>query len=494
MVRVVRVSKILNTFVVASTRQGILISSLGYTDSAQTTDAINSFHFNKGLNDSVVTSDYFAILASQDVIVADGINPTDALDGVGDLPTYTFGKTLADAISATDSFGSYALQGRAPADGFSLADVLAKVMGFNRAHTDSATATEAPLLATGLVKADTLTSSEVSVYTFGKTLSETLTITDSVNSFARGLPLADGATPVDLVSVPDGSTYTLNKSLSNAAAASDVFSRQSAFARGFTDSATLGDVFSRQSAFARGFTDSAATSDAAVVSLAIVRSLADAFSLTDSINSKILGGQRDLDPDSASVSDTILVSQGWARIVSDDSASAIDDLQRVVAYKPALADAITPAEASVLTFGMTLADSATIVDLIGVPDKSTYTLGMNERDSISSPTDIATFAVGAAYSDIILMDSDAAVFTTGMVKSDSATPGELASLGTFKVFTDSVSAIDNEDSSGFSLGSGNDPADTVGTGDSASGSMQSYFAAEYVSFTEVYVQDSRHDI
>ena len=55
MVRVVRVSKILNTFVVASTRQGILISSLGYTDSAQTTDAINSFHFNKGLNDSVVT-------------------------------------------------------------------------------------------------------------------------------------------------------------------------------------------------------------------------------------------------------------------------------------------------------------------------------------------------------------------------------------------------------------------------------------------------------
>jgi hypothetical protein len=34
----------------------------------------------------------------------------------------------------------------------------------------------------------------------------------------------------------------------------------------------------------------------------------------------------------------------------------------------------------------------------------------------------------------------------------------------------------------------------VGTGDSASGSMQSYFAAEYVSFTEVYVQDSRHDI
>ena len=339
---------------------------------------------------------------------------------------------------------------------------------------------------------------DLPTYTIGKNFFETLTALDSINSKVRGLPLADAADPQDLVSVPDGSTYTLVKGVTETLTASELFVPVASFNRTFTDTPNIVDTPSL------GFgmpnvADSASAADAAVVSLGIMRYFSDSITMLDSIDDFVGGSQQNIDFDSASVTESIFLSQGWGRIVSDDltddSASVSDVLTRVVAYNPAIADSITPVEAPVFAVGMTLADSATIVDLIGVPDKSTYTLGMNEQDSISSPTDIATFAVGTTYGDIVLMDSDVAALTFSTPKADSATPGELASLGTFKVFTDSVSAIDNEDSSGFSVGSTlPDTVDVVGTGDSASGSMQSYFAAEYVSFTEVYVQDSRHDI
>jgi hypothetical protein len=417
MVRRIKTSKTLGQFIIAQTRQGILVSSNHLKDSAQAADQITKFEVGMKLADSVNPIDLF----NHDFVIkrdpASSVGATDALDGVGDLPTYTLNKNFFES--------QYAL--------------------------------------------------------------------DSINSIIRGLPLADGADAQDLVSVPDGSTFTLIKDVNDPITASELFVKLASFNRTFTDTPNIVDTPSL--GFGMGtISDSASIADQAVVSLGMFRIFNDSITATDSVDDFVGGSQQNIDFDSASATDVFAYFQGWGRLPTDTITTA-DTFVRVAAYNPSLTDTITAAEAPVLAVGMTLADSATIVDLIGVPDKSTYTLGMGERDSISSPTDIATLAVGAAYSDIILMDSDVAVFTTGMAKSDSATPGELASLGTFKVFTDSVSAIDNEDSSGFSIGSTlPDTVDVVGTGDSASGSMQSYFAAEYVSFTEVYVQDSRHDI
>lgn len=416
MVRRIKTSKTLGQFIIAQTRQGILVSSNHLKDSAQAAD-LPTFAVGLSLADSVNPIDLFShdFVIKRDPVSA--VGATDALDGVGDLPTYTLGKSLF----------------------------------------------------------------------------ETLTALDSINSLARGLPLADGADAQDLVSVPDGSTFTLIKDVNDPITASELFVPLTSFNRTFTDTPNIVDTPSL--GFGMGtISDSASIADQAVVSLGMFRIVNDSITATDSIDDFVGGSQQNVDLDSATATDVLAYSQGWGRLPTDAITSA-DTFVRVAAYNPSLTDTITAAEAPVFAVGMTLADSAVVEDLIGVPDKSTYTLGMNERDSISSPTDIATLAVGAAYSDIILMDSDVAVFTTGMAKSDSATPGELASLGTFKVFTDSVSAIDNEDSGGFSVGSTlPDTQDVVSSGDSASGSVQSYFAAEYVSFTEVYVQDSRHDI
>lgn len=430
MVRRIKTSKTLGQFIIAQTRQGILVSSNHLKDSAQAADQINKFDVGLKLADSVNPIDLFShdYVIKRDPISA--VGATDALDGVGDLPTYTLNKNFFES--------QYAL--------------------------------------------------------------------DSINSLIRGLPLADAADPQDLVAVPDGSTYTLVKGVSEALTASESFVTLASFNRTFALGAdSVGLFLSAVVAdrpelnFGMGtISDSASTADQAVVSLGVFRTFSDSITMLDSIDDFVGGTQQNVDLDSATATDVLAYSQGWGRLPTDAITSA-DTFVRVAAYNPSLTDTITSAEAPVFAVGMTLADSAVVEDLIGVPDKSTYTLGMNEQDSISSPTDIATLAVGPAYGDTILMDSDVAVLTTGMVRSDSATPGELAALSTFKIFTDAVSAIDNEDSGGFSVGSTlPDTSDVVGTGDSASATMQSYFAEDYVSFAgvngEVYVQTSRHDI
>ena len=412
MVRRVRVSKILNTFVVANTRQGILISSLGHTDSAQASD---TFNLGFGLNvfDSVNISDIIDPDYSRRNALGDLVTPTDALDGVGDLPTYTLGKNLF----------------------------------------------------------------------------ESLTVLDSINS-VRGIPLADGATAVDLVSVPDGATYTLGKTETETLTSSELFEKVAAFRRAITEPMTTSEVAVLD--FTMGtITDSAQAGETVVVSQGWIRAFTDSASATETGFVSTGGSQQDFNLDSSNATDVVLVSQGWGRVPSDTLTSS-DVFTRVSVFNVPLAESAVMAELATLDVGLTLVDSAVIEDLIGVPDFSTFTLGMSEADSISSPTDIANFNFGFKPSDSVILDSDGIAISVSIAKGDSATAADLPALLFSTSFADAVTA---SDSGGFEVGATLPDTNDISTAsDSAAGWMQSYFAEEYVLHTERYVETSYYDI
>lgn len=413
MVRRVGISKVLNTFVVANTRQGILISSIGHTDSAQTSDT-QSLGFGLNVFDSVNISDIVGALDyRRRNTLGDLVTPSDALDGVGDLPTYTLGKNLFESLTVLDSVGR-----------------------------------------------------------------------------VRGIPLADGATAVDLVSVPDGATYTLGKTETETLTSSELFARVAAFNRAITEASTISEVASL--GFVMGtIADSAQSADNAVVSHGFERYFVDSANATDPGFVITTGSEKDVSGDSSNASDVILFSQGYGRLPSD-SLTFSDVFTRVSVFKVPLADSAIAAELAALDVGLTLVDSAVIQDLIGVPDNSTFTLGMSEADSISSPTDIAKLNFGFKPSDSITMDSDALAFGMSLAKGDSASAVDLPALLFSTSFADAVTA---EDSGGFGIGATTpSTTDVSSASDSAEGWMQSYFAQEYVLHTERYVETSYHNI
>ena len=281
MVRRVGISKVLNTFVVANTRQGILISSIGHTDSAQTSDT-QSLGFGLNVFDSVNISDIVGALDyRRRNTLGDLVTPSDALDGVGDLPTYTLGKNLFESLTVLDSVGR-----------------------------------------------------------------------------VRGIPLADGATAVDLVSVPDGATYTLGKTETETLTSSELFARVAAFNRAITEASTISEVASL--GFVMGtIADSAQSADNAVVSHGFERYFVDSANATDAGFVITTGSQKDVAGDSSNASDVILFSLGFKH---SDSISMDSDA---------------------LAFGMSLAkgDSASAVDLPALLFSTSFADAVTAEDS-----------------------------------------------------------------------------------------------------------------
>ena len=474
MVRIIGPS---NTFILKSLKQGIRLSSYGFTDSiGSPTDAINSLVFGKNIFDNVTVSDSINTSGTLAQILQDSSTILDLI-GVDDGITYGLHKYFYDEILVLDSFGY--LRGLPTSDSIGITE--SHVLGFGKFLSESLLSTELAKLSISLVKTDSAIVSELISLNPGKVFSDSIeSPTDAINSLVFGKNIFDNATAEDLVLVPDGLTYTFAKTLSEILSATEVFQKEVSFSRTFADSSTASESVFLSAEFNRTFTDSTSATESVVVSQGWVRFFSDSISIVDSQDFISGAGLRfDSDFVLAVDSDGILISQGWGR-PSGDSAAATEVISLVAVFNRLFADSSTANESISLGLSRILSDSSSANESISLgPNKILF-------DSISSPTDlINTFAFGKYLNDSSVI-TETSVYTFGMFKNN-----EILSPIDTPVFNVGLKLSDSSSITQIiSLQSSLLKSDSANTTDAGIISVQNYFAEEYVTFSGRYVETS----
>jgi len=227
---------------------------------------------------------------------------------------------------------------------------------------------------------DTLVSVNI-----GKVLFDSQSAFDQLQSFTFNKTLEDFANPVDLIEIPDGSTFQLNKTLRNTVLSSDLVSFEWNYNRTFDENVSNIDDLITQIVIGKSLFNVQFVNDT-------LQTIRLDKSLTDNINNIV---------DSETLSFTKVIN---------DYEYALDNIQ---------------------SFSITklLQDFANPVDLITIPDGSTFELNKSLRNTVDNITDDLTRIVDYNRSH-----------------SDSQTTFDIQSLAVIKKLSDSVTILDEFES------------------------------------------------
>jgi hypothetical protein len=454
-----------------------ITTNKNFTDSSSITET-SVYELGKFLSESLLSSELpilsvslvktdsaaaseFVTLSPNKILVDSIASPTDAIDNI------VFGKNIFDNATALDLVlvpdGLTYSIAKSIADALNATEVFQRQVDFSRGFTDSSTATESISLLAEFdrIFADSSTVTENSVYSVGKFLSDSSTATESVSLLAEFDRIFS-----DSSNVTETTVYNIGKFLSDSSTA--------------TESVLLFAEFDRI------FADSTTATESILVSQGWVRSFADSASVSDTqlfVSGK--GLRFDSDFILAIDSGDIFLSQGWGR-PTGDSTSATEEISLVAEFNRLFADSSTATESTIFTIGLALEDSATIVDLVGVPDLATYTLGKDLSDSIDPPTDdINNFVFGKFLNDSSVI-TETSVYTFGMFKNN-----EILSPIDLIVFNVGAKLADSSTiAQAIILQTSLTKSDSSIATDDGLISLQNYFAEEYVTFTSRYVETS----
>ena len=421
----------------------ILIPSLqaveGLGDTFATLET-TSFDSAKLLTDVATSSEAIAMDYAKPA--ADTFTTSDELVAVP-------GKGLSETASGSDILQPFEVE-KLLADDAAVAEQL--VYGVAKVLADSYTATDAAETFLGKSIIDSVSNIDDDILAIGKSLADTSTVSEAIQSFDVSKVFADTATAIDLIGVTDGITYEFADTETDLVATpTDVLTRQVEFARTFADTVTITESIidlyvDRDSSAADASTVSEFASLSAAISLATeyntvsedstldFTKLAEEFvtqtddssfdaikPLADSLNGiedKVLIATKVLS-DTQSATDSIELYAEFLRTFNDavnsaesislDSTKALAEIQGTidaitdVVFGKNANEFVTASEDTSFDIEKLLSDSATPVDLISVPDGSTYafdkSLG-NENVSAADTFDY-TVAYERTFSDAV---------------------------------------------------------------------------------------------
>lgn len=274
---------------------------------------------------------------------------------VSDIDIISIGKSPSDSAAAAESFD--AIFGKVLTEQPSVTESLARVMVFNRSHTDQIGVASAEQIEISKPQTDQAAVGDLYTGVFNKSPVEELT---AISDFSRNVVYK--RVPVESLAI------------------SDVYVRQVAYARSFTetvfatddldgeatilddqeiqffktrtDAAITSDTFARQVSFNRAFTDSGVAAEGLAIGFG--RSLSDTSTFTDSIDSLAVG---------KGLSDSTAVSEVQQKAIqkgTSDDASATELPSKGVS-KPT-SDAFDAADSDVISFGKSQTDPVSTAD------------------------------------------------------------------------------------------------------------------------------------
>ena len=423
--------------------------------------------------------------------------------GVGDSSFLTMGLSLEDVVISTDSLSlSYE---KAFEDVVNAVDVFSMAVEYNREFAEYVYQTDQ--LTLYLVKEDeevVVTSDELQPFVMTKAVEETVTPTESL-SFSAAMVFEDFANPVDLIAVPDGSTYTFVKTVSNTVAgisdtiAVDYFEREADYVRSFTDTVTAIDElqpFSLENSLV-GESTTTADDEAKHFEKAIFTVLRGDLEYMFELGDLMLGsasydlennygtGYYDLETWTATqdvsaiidemtiaptkvLSDSVTVEDAIIDTSQDyvsgqvESASTLDasaftlartfvDATSGFTETTDIVPTLNKAETVVLSediqqfsIAKQLEDSAQAIDLVSIPDGSTYTLNKTATGDVYSATDVATLLLiwNRNLLDTAYAADEIQSFDVIKILQDTAVATETLSFDSTKSLSDSVTELD----------------------------------------------------
>ena len=388
--------------------QSILLVGKFISDIANGDDAISNKSFGKNLIDSLSTNDnlqYFDITKQ----LYDYANPVD-LVSIPDGSTFNLNKTLRNTVQTNDVL-TYFLQIVRFASDF-VSDITDKqYLLLNKSIFETITLSETYKYSLSKAQYENITSIDHTAFDVTKPLIDISSITDSKQiiigkpvydlielSEFRKLDIAkslneiveqseyrfnvvnkvlqDYANPVDLVSIPDGSTFSLNKSLRNTIQTSDSFTRFVSYVRKENEYVTFDDYINK--------IDVTKQLTEIVQPLELTKyTLHKLFKDLVVIEDYAIFGRSIPNDDTTAISDSSTFS--FNKHLNDiiDS-SSFDELLTIDFNKQlndvTVADDILP----VLSVNKSFQDYANPVDLVSIPDGSTFTLNKTLRNTVNS--------------------------------------------------------------------------------------------------------------
>jgi hypothetical protein len=206
---------LLNYNIIKSFTQGIdpITDNLIYniakalSDSAISSDLINTLNFDKILSDIINVSDNFSFLKSK---ILDSAGTAETLDllGIDDGITYGLSKIFNDSVNATEILESLYAVGRQPLDSSSASDI--NTISFGKNIFDSSTITESHIYTLDKILADSSLISELLANSLLKPFTDSESATDFVSLEPGKIFFDSIESPTDLIN-----TFAVVKNLND---------------------------------------------------------------------------------------------------------------------------------------------------------------------------------------------------------------------------------------------------------------------------------------
>lgn len=319
---------------------------------------------------------------------------------------------------------------------------------------------------------------------------DTVSPPEDFTSWSFSKVLKDYANPVDLLSVPDGSTYYLVKTIRNTLQPFDTFNRAVEYIRyAQEDIQNINDDFSKVVQYVRTPSETLSTSETTVYDL--VKVIADSspalenkyldltkplqdstapqerkyLALSKAISPEVLNTDDNFSrtvlfnrtqSDSVSTSDSLIfvnVKDIFDTISTPEFISWVldkleaeevipSDTPYLNATKPQ-SDSVNSGEYSIWTLNKLFSDFATPEDLLEVPDGSAYTLSKYKHNFVGTSDNFSrTLTFVREYSDTFI-SLDKPYLNISRPESDSVSPTDRIIFGGFKSLSDTVIQSDS---------------------------------------------------
>jgi hypothetical protein len=177
------------------------------SDSAITSDLINTLNFDKILNDIINVSERLGLSKSK---ILDSAGTAETLDllGIDDGITYGLSKIFNDSVNATEILQSLYAVGRQPLDSSSASDI--NTISFGKNSFDSSTITESHIYTLDKILADSSLISESLVNSLLKSFTDSESATDFVSLEPGKIFFDSIESPTDLIN-----TFAVVKNLND---------------------------------------------------------------------------------------------------------------------------------------------------------------------------------------------------------------------------------------------------------------------------------------
>jgi hypothetical protein len=379
----------------------------GLFDSQSSFDQIQSFTFNKVLEDFANPVDFVNIPDGSTFQLNKTLRNTVLPNDLASLLWY-FNRSFEDNVSNISDLITYIALGKTPFDEQFVNDDLQSLrldkalseliigndvyaITLNKPFEESFGVTEfAQVSFTKSVIDSVNESDQLEFLNVEKVLNDNQPFVDTVQSFDITKLLQDFANPIDLVEIPDGSTFQLNKTLRNTVSLSDLASLVWYFNRSFDDALSVTDysIFD----VTKSLNDNTVISE--VYSLLFDKSISDLIATSDTslidvskniTNIQVANDQSALDtnkPVYEIVNSIDLKIISLLKVTSDLIENISDN--ETLNFNKGIND-YEYALDNIESFSITklLQDFANPVDFVGIPDGSTFQLNKTLRNTVS---------------------------------------------------------------------------------------------------------------